>query len=207
MEIHYCEQRSEEWFDLRTGRMTASDFATMANGTKAGIETLCFKTAAEIITGQRAEGFKTNAAMQHGIDTEDEAREQYSATAFEFVQEVGFISDGEYLGCSPDGLVGDDGGVEIKCPQMATHLKYILKGDDAWKAYKWQVMGSLWLSGRSWWDWVSYSPQFGDKGLIIQRVTPCDEMYEQLHAGSKACIKRIKSIVEDFQGKQNAENG
>jgi len=200
MELHYCEQRTDEWFALRTGRMTASDFQTMASVTPSVREKLCLKTAAEIITGQRAEGFKTTAAMQHGIDTEDEAREQYSATAFEFVEEVGFISEGDYLGCSPDGLIGDDGGVEIKCPQMATHLSYVLKGDKAWKAYKWQVQGSLWVTGRSWWDWVSYCPQFGEQGLIIQRVIRDDEMFAKLESGSKLCIKRIEEIVKAAKG-------
>jgi hypothetical protein len=111
------------------------------------------------------------------------------------VQQVGFISKGEYLGFSPDGLVGDAGGVEIKCPEQHTHLRYMRSGGNAWKAYRWQVIGALWLTGREWWDFVSYCPKFaGVDRLYVERVYPDPDMFAKLDAGSEACIAKIKEI-------------
>lgn len=199
MQIHDVKQRSPEWFALRCGRITASHFDTMGNGTTKGRETMCMKIAAEIITGQSPPGYQSKA-MQNGTEMEDEAIAAYSVEKWATVTPIGFVSINEYIGGSPDGFIDEDGGVEVKCPEPHTHLGYILKGETAWRQYKWQVQGNLWLSGRSWWDWVSYCPQFGEQSLIIQRIKPDAEMYAKLEAGSKKCIHRIRQIVEAAKG-------
>ena len=115
--------------------------------------------------------------MQHGIDTEDEARLAYELKAWQHVEEIGFVSKGDYMGCSPDGLIGDNGGVEIKCPQPQTHLSYLLDISKLVKAYHWQTQGFLWVTGREWIDLVSYCPSYEDPGngdmeLIVARLEP-----------------------------------
>jgi hypothetical protein len=189
-------QRSPEWFALRVGRITGTSFNTMANGTKDGIETLCLKTAAERITGVSIDEPYTNPAMENGVCLEAEARESYETTTFAPVLEVGFLELDEYVGVSPDGLVGDEGGVEIKCPQAHTHLKYRTNGGNAWLAYKWQVQGALWVTGRKWWDFVSYCPAFPpSQRLHIERVTPDAEAFKKLDEGANRCRARIAELV------------
>ncbi|MFA5617298.1 MAG: lambda exonuclease family protein [Syntrophorhabdaceae bacterium] len=198
MKIHQMPQRSDDWFAVRVGKITATSFATMANGRDATIETLCLKTAAEIITGQAGEKLYINAAMQHGIDTEEQAKAAYSIANLCHVQEVGFIELNEYIGCSPDGLIDDDGGLEIKCPETHTHLTYLNEKGNAWKAYKWQVQGALWITGREYWDFVSFCPAFSKRRLLIERVLPDLKCFEMLQAGSEFCINRIKKIIEVY---------
>jgi hypothetical protein len=197
MKLHTCEQRTPEWFALRIGRITATSFATMANGRPDTIETLCLKTAAEKVTGKSCDDGYCNAAMEDGINTEELARQAYETNTFEHVQQVGFIELDDTFGFSPDGLVGDVGGVEIKCPQPHTHLKYLTAGREAWLAYKWQVQGALWVSGRPWWDFVSFCPCFPpDKQLLIERVTPDAKCIDALHKGAAFCRQRIAELLE-----------
>ncbi|KKL09016.1 hypothetical protein LCGC14_2570060 [marine sediment metagenome] len=139
MIIHEMEQRSPEWFAVRLGKITGTSFTTMANGRPATIETLCEKTAAERITGVSSENGFINEAMERGIELEAQALALYSTENFGDVKTVGFVELDEFIGCSPDGLVGDDGGVEIKCPEQHTHLRY-MTCDVAWKKYFWQYI-------------------------------------------------------------------
>ena len=197
MIIHTMAQRSEEWWQVRAGKITATSFPTMAAAkSKDTRETLCLKTAAERITGQPIEEPFCNGAMENGVETEAFAREAYETTTFAHVLEVGFVEMDEYIGVSPDGLVGDDGGVEVKCPMAHTHLKY-LTSRDPWKAYKWQLQGALWVTNRKWWDFVSYCPTFPpEKQLFIQRVVPDMQYFALLHEGADMCRQRIKELVE-----------
>jgi len=200
MKTHTMPQRSEEWFAVRLGKITGTSFKTMANGRDGTIETLCLKTAAERITGVLSDGGYTNEAMENGCALEDQARQCYETTAFQFVQEVGFLELDEFVGVSPDGLVGDDGGVEIKCPQAHTHLTYLLASGKAWRAYRWQIQGALWVTGRQWWDFVSYCPDYPVKReLLIERVEPDKEAFEKLEKGAAHCRERIAAIVKGFE--------
>ena len=199
MITHDVIQRSPEWFALRCGRITASEFDTMAAGTKAAIETLCLKTATERVTGRPIESTYSNEAMLRGIELESLARQAYETTAFVHVRQVGFIERDEYFGCSPDGLIDDDGGCEIKCPQPHTHTKYIIGGGTSWKAYRWQVQGSLWITGRAWWDFVSFSPEHPvDRQMYVERVSPDAKAFKALDAGAAKCRERIDEIIEAY---------
>ena len=194
------EQRSPEWHQLRLGRITGTRIAEMVAGKPATFENLCRKVAAEIITGVSADKpFQTTDAMQHGIDTEDDARTEYEIETMTHVKQVGFVSGGDLYGVSPDGLIGDDGLVEIKCPQANTHIGYLLKAGSAWKAYKWQIMGQLWVTGRDWCDFVSYCPQFPEgQKLLIETVERNDEDTYLISQKALQASDRIKEILGDL---------
>ena len=196
MIIHRMPQRSDEWYAVRLGKITGTQFQTMANGRKDTIDTLCYKIAAERLTGQPCEKAYTNSAMENGVALEPLARAAYETTAFAAVDEVGFLELDEFVGCSPDGLVGDDGGVEIKCPEAHTHLKNL--GDSScWKAYKWQLQGALWVTDRKWWDFVSFCPLFPPgQQLVVCRVKPDAKAFSALDAGSEYCRNAIVGILD-----------
>lgn len=196
MIVHRMKQRSPEWYAVRCGKITSSHFQTLAVGRPDSVEKLCVKIATERITGVPCESPYRNAAMQHGIEMESVARLAYETTTFNRVEEVGFVEVSDYLGISPDGLVGDDGGLEIKCPQPHTHLSYLMT-DAAWLNYKWQIQGALWVTDWKWWDFVSFCPQFPpDQQLKVERVG-CDSTMIKIidSAVGKARI-RIQDIVE-----------
>lgn len=195
MIIHNCQQRSDEWRRIRLGHITSTNFATMANGKKDTIETLCYKIASEKLTGQSAEENYTNPAIEHGIETEDEAIGFYETEYWVHVQKVGFVELDDFIGVSPDGLIGEDGGVEVKCPQTHTHLKYLKNPESLYKDYKWQVQGCLWVTSRKWWDIISYCNSFTENRMVRQRILPSDECIDALKAGADKCRKRIQEIL------------
>jgi len=202
MRVHTMPQKSPEWFDIRRGHITGSSFQTMANGRKDTIETLCYKKAAEIVTGVCEDSNYTNEAMEYGTETEPLAISAYETSTFTRVERVGFVELDEYIGCSPDGLVGEDGVIEVKCPMPHTHLKYLLASDASWTAYRWQVQGALWVTNRAWIDFVSYCPTFPpNKQLLITRLRGVSEDHRaKLEAGAKHCRQRIKEIAESMNG-------
>jgi putative phage-type endonuclease len=166
MKVFDCEQRSAAWVSARLGMLTASSlgdaFATTKSGFSASRRNLKLRIVLERLTGKSQESGYTNAAMERGILLEPEARAAYEAESGLLVDTVGFIVHDELMtGASPDGLIGEDGGIEIKCPGAAAHLDY-LRGEIP-NDYKLQVIHSLWLTGRQWWDLTYYNPDFPDQ--------------------------------------------
>jgi len=185
--IHRFEQRSDEWFAHRCGRLTASRVADAVAKTKSGWgasrANLMAELAVERLTGVSAPGF-TNAAMQWGVDHEDEARTAYEFHADAEVEQVGFVDHPsiEQFGCSPDGLVGDDGMVEIKCPNSSTHIDTLLGTPIADKYIK-QIQAQLMCAERSWCDFVSYDPRMPEAlKLHIERVQRDDKLIASIQA-------------------------
>lgn len=170
--IYTIEQNTDEWFSLRHGKITASNFGTiMANyGNSFGNPALQYamRVAIESKTGRSIETFK-NDWMDRGIEMEDEARQTYSDMTFTDVLPGGF-AEFERFGASSDGLAGE-GLIEIKCPKFNTHFETIRKGGFD-TSYQWQIRGQMWLYDRPWCDFVSYCPDFPlNKQLYIFRVT------------------------------------
>ena len=169
MRIIDVVQGTPEWFAARCGIPTASNFDKIvtSKGEPSKQRTkYLYQLAGESITGIPEETYQ-NAAMQRGIEMEAEARNLYSMTTGEELKEVGFcVSKG--CGASPDGLVGEKGGLEIKCPNLTTHVGYLLENTLPTDYFQ-QVQGNLLVTGRDWWDFQSYYP--GIKPLII-RVYP-----------------------------------
>mgnify|MGYP001584747982 CR=1 FL=1 len=171
-----CEQRSSEWFATRAGVLGASSagdmLARIKTGEASGRRDLRTRLVVERLTGQPVEDGYINADMQRGIDLEPEARAAYEAETSELVQQVGYLKhDTLPIGCSPDGIVGDfEGGVEIKCPRSANHLRY-LREKCLPLEYVAQITHSLFVTGAPWWDFVSYDPRFPEPlRVFIVRV-------------------------------------
>ena len=170
-------QGSDEWIAARLGKVTASRMADLMARTKTGYSASRANYMAELIcerlTGSQADRF-TNAAMQWGTDTEPQARAAYEFLAGNDVQEVGFVDHPSIsmAGASPDGLVGDDGLLEIKCPNTATHIETLLANAVPDK-YRKQMLWQMACTGRAWCDFVSFDPRLpGDMQLWSTRVTP-----------------------------------
>lgn len=178
-------QGSEEWKVLRLGKVTASKVADVMAKTKSGYSASRANYAAQLIaerlTGTPAEMF-TNAAMQHGTETEPEARDAYCFYQGVTVEQVAFVPHPkiDQAGCSPDGLVGDSGLVEIKCPQTATHLETLL-GQAVPAKYETQMQFQMACTGRAWCDFVSYDPRMPENmRLFIKRVPRNDAKIKEL---------------------------
>jgi len=175
MQIIDCEQGTPEWFAARAGIPTASEFHTvMAVGPKGGKSATRVaylnKLAGEILTGEAMTNY-VSPDMERGKLMEDEARDLYAFMNDIEPGRVGFIRNGD-AGCSPDSLIGADGGLEIKSAAAHVQIERILKAELP-SEHKAQVYGTLWLTGRKWWDFMSYCPKLPPFVIRVQR----DEEY------------------------------
>jgi putative phage-type endonuclease len=179
--IEMIEQRSDEWFAARIGKVTASRVADVIAKTKTGYsatrDNYMAQLVCERLTGEKGESF-TNAAMQHGTDTEPLARAAYEAHADVLVDEVGFVPHPSIImaGASPDGLVGDDGLLEIKCPNTATHIETLLFQNVPSK-YNTQMQFQLACTGRSWCDFVSFDNRLPQELQLFVKRVPRDDLF------------------------------
>ena len=197
MRIDQHEQGSPEWLAARLGIPSASMFAkivTTKGAWSTSADTYINQLVAERLTGEREEIFQSHH-MIRGTELEPDARDLYSLMTDSEVTEVGFcLHDTLAAGCSPDGLIGEDGGLEIKCPAPSTHVEY-LRGGVLPSKYKQQVMGCLWITGREWWDFVSYHPTM--KPLIV-RVERDEEYIAALENCVTQAVHLIEQNVEKF---------
>jgi putative phage-type endonuclease len=182
--IEMMDQGSEEWFTIRIGKVTASRVADVIAKTKTGYsasrDNYMAQLVCERLTGQKGESF-TNAAMQHGTETEPLARAAYEALKDVLVDEVGFVPHPtiEMAGASPDGMVGEDGLIEIKCPNTATHIDTLLSQTVPGK-YNTQMQFQMACTGRKWCDFVSFDNRLPEElQLFVMRV-PRDEVFIRL---------------------------
>ena len=178
------EQRTEAWHQQRLGRVTASRVADVIAKTKTGAsasrDNYATQLVLERLTNKQAE-FYSNAAMQWGTETEPMARQAYELKRGVFVDEVGFIDHPtiEMRGASPDGLVGKNGLVEIKCPESKTHMEYLLSGKAPAK-YIPQMMWQMACTGREWCDFVSFDPRFPENLQILVVKVEYDPTYVKM---------------------------
>ena len=182
--IEMMEQGTDEWFAMRIGKVTASRVADVIAKTKSGYsssrDNYMAQLVCERLTGQKGESF-TNAAMQHGTETEPLARLAYEVSQNVLVDQVGFVPHPsiKMAGASPDGLVGDDGLIEIKCPNTATHIETLLSETVPTKYFT-QMQFQMACTGRQWCDFVSFDNRLpAELQLFVKRV-PRDEMYIKL---------------------------
>lgn len=186
------EQGSQEWLDIRKGKMTASHADAIGNNGK-GLETYILNLMAEKYSNGEKIDYK-NPDMERGHELEDQARSIYAINTGAEIKQVGFIEHSEFVGCSPDGLVGDDGMLEIKCPSDVIYFQHLLKGEEAIDSkYIWQMQMNLLITGRKWIDYVAYNPNY-EKSSFIFRIFPNKEKFEKLEAGFLIGEKRIKEI-------------
>lgn len=198
------EQGSDEWFEVRCGKATASRIADVIAKTKSGYSTSRANYAAQLIierlTNQKVEGF-TNAAMQHGIDTEPQARAAYDLHSGLDVKEIGFMIHPSIpdSGASPDGIIGDDGLVEIKCPNTATHIDFLLSPDID-KKYITQMQWQMACTGRKWCDFVSFDPRLPlNLQLKIVRIMRNADTIAELELEVKSFLDEVSHKVAQLQ--------
>lgn len=194
MQIIDCEQGSPEWFAARLGIPTASEFSTvMAKGEGKTRRKYLLRLAGEIITGEAEETY-TNAHMERGKIMEDEARKMYAFINDAACQRVGFIRNGS-MGCSPDSLIGEDGGVEIKTALAHIQVDRLLKNELP-SEHRAQVQGFMLVTGRAWCDFVSYSPKLP---LLVVRVQRDNGYIANLKGEIDRFNAELEQIVESVR--------
>jgi putative phage-type endonuclease len=197
-------QGTDEWLALRLGKVTASRVADVIAKTQKGYAATRANYAAQLITerltGQPTETF-TNAAMQWGTDMEPEARAAYEYYRAEDVNQVAFVTHPNIpeTGASPDGLVGLDGLVEIKCPNSATHIE-TLTGKTAPAKYIAQMQWQMACTGRQWCDFVSYDPRLPESmRFFCVRVLRDDDMIAELEAEVVKFLGEVRAKVDQLK--------
>jgi hypothetical protein len=197
--IHYhnIEQGTPEWFELRKGKLTASN-ATAIAAASAGLTTYCKEIVLELI-GIEKEHY-TNSDIERGNELESIARSSYEFQTGNEVKEVGFITNDLYknAGMSPDGLIGLDGGCEIKARNDIKHFSLIL-GETKEIPVN-QIQMSLMISERKWWDFISFNPNFKNP-LFIKRIYPDLKYFEKLKAGIDKGNKLIEQMLNDYNNR------
>jgi putative phage-type endonuclease len=198
------EQGTDEWFAIRCGKVTASRVADVIATTKTGYSASRANYEAqlicEILTGKPAESF-SNAAMQWGTETEPLARAQYELKTGEMVNQIGFVVHPiiEQAGASPDGLVGSEGLIEIKCPNTSTHLDTLLNQKVPSK-YIVQMTWQMVCTGRKWCDFVSYDPRLPENlQLFVQRIELDEDYAKKLQNEVVMFLVEVNEKVEKLR--------
>lgn len=208
MRIYDFPQKSPEWWRVRRSIPTASEFDRILQPSKGGpsssqgpyIDELIAESIDQLYSEQPDDGY-VSRAMANGTENEPAARSWYAFEKNVDVREVGFClsSCGRY-GASPDGLIGNDGLLEVKCPILKTHIKYIREGKLP-DIYKCQVHGELLVTGRAWADFVSYSPNDELDSLVV-RVYPDDftkKLAEELERFLETYAKTLAKLGRHIQ--------
>lgn len=203
--FHDIAQNSEEWFDLRSGKVTGSAIAKiMANGNGAFGEPakrLAVDIAVSQITGRTTQSGYSNKDMQRGQEQEPIAREEYENEYFCDVKNGGFFDNGR-TGCSPDGLVGDNGAIEIKSVIASVQYKRIKSGSYD-PAYRWQLIFNLKETAKDWIDYLSYCAEFPvGKRLFKHRMTKESQLesFKQIDVRLDKFFKLVSQIKQDIEG-------
>lgn len=195
------EQRTDEWKQARCGKMTASRwydiFATTKTGYSASRANYAAELACERLTGKPSEHY-VSKDMERGTEREPEARVAYEMLTGNPVEEVGFIDHPKIpmCGASPDGLIGSDGGLEIKCPIPYTHFKLLTEGDIEQK-HIYQMVGGMMCTGRTWWDFCDYNPDFPENlQLFIKRIYLKDFDAKQIESELRKFNDEVNQMVD-----------
>ena len=200
-------QRSEQWKLERAGKLTASVFADVIATTRKGEPTAEYNKLLRLKAFERLAGIPRHEmngkALAWGSDLEEAAVEAYEIETGNIVEPSGFVlhPDYEFIGCSPDGLVGEHGGIEIKCPHdEQIHIQTWLDG--MCSGHMAQVQGNMLVTGRLWWDFISYDPrQAPELRLYIQRI-PRDEAYcQKLRAALLEFEDKLGEMVNTLRKK------
>jgi len=207
MQVHSeITQGTPEWHDIRLGKLTGSSAAKLF-GTPAAREKYLYDRAAEIVTGSRCDSDESVASqhMARGHEFEEVALIKYTVTTLNEVQKVGFVQISEFVGCSPDGLVGDEGMIEIKVPDSNNYFRQILEltanGVGAIpKDYYSQMQFNMFVCDRKWCDYVLYNPKHeaNGKSLFIQRVKRDNNMQERIASIIEECVEKIKGYTQKY---------
>jgi exodeoxyribonuclease (lambda-induced) len=198
------EQGSEAWLKLRLGLVSASRFKDIMTNPRSKTElfsatakSYMLELIAEILTGEQKE--VSGKALEWGSNNEINAQNEYAFEKGVKVESVGIcLTDDKLIGASPDGFVGDDGGLEIKCPyNSANHIATVVSGEMP-KEHMAQVQGNLWVNNREWFDFVSYDPRIEGKGRIfIKRIYRDEEYIKNLEEKIYVFLNEMKRILKE----------
>jgi putative phage-type endonuclease len=197
MQIINITQGEKEWFEARKGIPTASGFSKIITPAKCEASKTASTYMYELIAerlGATNESF-SNEHTERGNELEPLARDTFEFIMDLKVDQVGMVkTDCGKIGCSPDGLIGDDGGLEIKCPKASTHVKYLLEGKLPLE-YKTQVMGSLMVTERKYWYFMSYHPELEPFIIKVERDEEyISKMREHIDKFNEEMEEQIKII-------------
>ena len=194
IKIHAVQQTSPEWFALRTKYpLTASHAQAIATKGK-GLETLCYAKLSEKYSNAEKEQI-TNDDLERGIELESQARAIYELMTGNIVAEAGFVTDeaiSKIAGASPDGLVNDDGLLEIKCPKDEKYFRLLVSPEIESK-HEWQMQQQMLFTSRKWCAYLLFNPNF-TQSTIIQRVERDEEKIKEIKTGLEAEETIIKII-------------
>ncbi len=190
------EQRSDEWYEIRKGLVTASQFKRIMSG-RGGDITYMSELISERLTGKPKEPY-VNEAILHGIETEEQAIANYELISCTDVKSVSFVKMDDHIGCSPDGMIDKDGLIEVKCPNTPTHIKWMLQGNKIPSDHLTQVLGSLWVTDRKWADFVSFDPRLEyPHNTFIVRAT-FDEYKDQIENIKGKVLQFKESLIREL---------
>ena len=201
MRIHRIPQRTPEWMALRSGKLTGSAakdmLASIQKGEAAARRDLRYKLVAERLSGVSQENGFVNDAMQWGIDHEADAIAAYEIASGNLVEAIGFCEHDTLLaGTSPDGFVGADGLLSIKCPKTATQIRYLRDGGEP-SEHVAQNRHELWLTDRAWIDFASYDPRLPEHlRLFTYRVVRVESQISEYEAKALAFLREVDAEVE-----------
>ena len=202
------KQGTEEWHQIRLGKVTASRvsdvMSKIKSGESAGRKNYKMDLVVERLTNTPTSSF-TNAAMAWGTETEPLARMAYEVYSGNFVETVAFIQHPsiEWFGCSPDGLIGSEGNLEIKCPNTSTHIDYLLAGVPPAK-YVPQMQTQMACTGRLWTDFVSYDPRLPPElQLFVVRLDRDEAYIQQIEDEVKQFLDEVKQIYSQLKARNN----
>ena len=202
------KQGTEEWHQIRLGKVTASRvsdvMSKIKSGESAGRKNYKMDLVVERLTNTPTSSF-TNAAMAWGTETEPLARMAYEVHSGNFVETVAFIQHPsiEWFGCSPDGLIGSEGNLEIKCPNTSTHIDYLLAGVPPAK-YVPQMQTQMACTGRLWTDFVSYDPRLPPElQLFVVRLDRDEAYIQQIEDEVKQFLDEVKQIYSQLKARNN----
>lgn len=201
MQILQIEQGSDDWLRARLGKPTASrfgDIITPDKGDKSKTyTTYLYELLGELLAGDRDEIYKSQW-MERGNELESQAREKYEFLKDTIIETVGIVfNDDLTIGASPDGLIGNNAGIEIKCPKSSTIVKYMIE-DRLPLVYKPQVQGNLWICEREYWDFVAYHP---NTNMFIHRVYRDDEYIKKMETYLNEFVDELKTLHEKLKNK------
>jgi hypothetical protein len=204
-----CEQNSAKWISARTGRVTASRICDLMATLKRGGEAASRRDyraelIAERLTG-KAESRYLSKEMRYGSEQEPFARTAYEIRSENIVDQVGFVFHPrlDFSGASPDGLIREDGGVELKCPKSTTHLAYMAAGTVP-KEYEDQLLWNMACSEREWWDFVSFDPRLPEKlRLLIVRMPRDEARIGEIERGVMTLNNEIDTVCEQLGATAN----
>lgn len=198
------QQRTEEWFAARLGKVTASRISDLMAVTKTGHTASRKNYMAELIcerlTGRREEKY-SNAAMQRGTELEPKARAMYEIETGELVEETGLIDHPAIVmsGASPDGLIGNDGLLEIKCPNTATHLEFLQTGTPK-REYLLQMQWQMACTGRAWCDFVSYDDRLPEHlAYRCTRIPRDGKLIAEMEDAVRLFLLELDKTIEQLE--------